>query len=164
MYWQKTISSSRFLTFLGLLWLLLSLIIVGTEFGRQPTIQISWVTETEFDTAGFNIYRDTDPNGSFTHQVNEQLIPSQAEPDSGASYQFTDNNVEPGTIYYYRLEDVEFNNTREQHDIFNGEATSIPPNIIFLAIASAITGIFLIIISLRPSPSAHKHTPSSPLP
>ena len=86
-----------------------------SEFRRPATIVIEWETETEFDTAGFNIYCSvvTDDDckaidASNYDQINDELIPSSADPSSGATYSFEDKNVESGLQYCYALEDVEF--------------------------------------------------------
>ncbi len=115
------INSPNWLIVLGLLWFALGAGILFAGLTGDATIEIEWKTESEFDTAGFNIFRSESPDGEFT-QINPQLIPSQADPASGAAYLFTDENVEAGQTYYYILEDVEYNNTRERHDVIVGQA------------------------------------------
>src|SRR5687768_18527287 len=93
----------RIYLLLSLLWLGLAVAIVITQLVTPPKIEIRWVTETEFETAGFNIYRSESAEGEFV-QINERLIASAADPAAGASYSFTDETVEAGKTYYYRLE------------------------------------------------------------
>jgi hypothetical protein len=67
-------------------------------------VNVAWETGTEVDNAGFNLFRATLADGSYT-QVNDTLIAAQGDPVSGASYSFLDA-VGYGT-YYYKLEAVD---------------------------------------------------------
>jgi hypothetical protein len=133
---------------LGLLWLLLALI-AGISLILQPTtITIEWSTETEVDAAGFNVYRATSADGPYT-KINEQLIPGKGSATAGATYTFVDGSVEPGTTYYYRLEDVEFDNTSLQHEPIPYEAPLIPWWMPIVVTLSLLIGLFLVIRGLR---------------
>jgi hypothetical protein len=79
-----------------------------TATGAPKSVVLSWVTTSETDNLGFNLYRSTLVNGNRT-KVNAQLIPSQVYPGSpsGAVYSFTDTSVKPLRTYYYWLEDVD---------------------------------------------------------
>lgn len=145
---QKARRSQFILIVLGALWLALGSYILIQQFSTSRPIRITWVTETEFDTAGFNIYRSTDPNGEFV-QINPQLIPSQADPASGASYEYVDDNVEPGQTYYYKLEDVEYTNVRQQHEVIPQEAPQVQFGALFLAAVSFVLGLALITTGIR---------------
>jgi hypothetical protein len=71
----------------------------------QPII-IRWSTETEVDTAGFNVYRALSQDGPW-QKINQRLIPGSPDPLRGGSYVFTDTNVIAGVPYWYELEEVE---------------------------------------------------------
>ncbi len=71
----------------------------------QP-IYIRWSTETEVNTAGFNVYRALDENGPW-QKINQRLVPGSPDPLRGGSYVFTDTNVIAGVTYWYELEEVE---------------------------------------------------------
>jgi len=71
----------------------------------QPII-IRWSTETEVNTAGFNVYRSLSEEGPW-QQINERLIPGSPDPVLGGSYVFTDTNVVAGVTYWYELEEIE---------------------------------------------------------
>ena len=96
--------------------LIIPFLMVGCvrQSNRASPITVEWTTETEVDTAGFNIYRSQSPNGPFI-KINEQLIPASPDPIVGGSYMYTDTNVVPGVTYYYELEDVEFDGNTERH-------------------------------------------------
>lgn len=71
----------------------------------QPIV-IRWSTETEVNTAGFNVYRAESEEGPWT-KINPSLIPGAPDPIRGGSYEFTDTNVLAGVTYWYELEEVE---------------------------------------------------------
>jgi hypothetical protein len=64
---------------------------------------------------GFNLYR-AEVTGTWTEQLNDNFIPSQA-PGSGQgqAYDWVDNSVEMGKLYYYWLEDVDVNGGTRLH-------------------------------------------------
>lgn len=71
----------------------------------QPII-IHWSTETEVNTAGFNVYRSQSEEGPW-EKINPRLVPASPDPLRGGSYVFTDTNVIAGVAYWYELEEVE---------------------------------------------------------
>ena len=75
-------------------------------------VRIDWSTETEINTAGFNIYRGESPDGPFDFKVNGQLIPPSPDPMTGGKYNYVDNTAQIGKLYYYQLEEVERNGTQ----------------------------------------------------
>lgn len=78
---------------------------VAQERPGQPII-IRWSTETEVNTAGFNVYRSESEDGPWA-KINTALIPGSPDPIRGGSYEFTDSNVVAGITYWYELEEVE---------------------------------------------------------
>lgn len=87
-----------------------SALLVGCECG-PPTVTIRWVTESEFNTAGFNLYRAEREEGPYDVKVNDRLIPARDDPALGGEYVYTDTQVIAGRTYYYRLEEVEQDGT-----------------------------------------------------
>lgn len=154
--------SKFFLLLLGALWLVLAGAILYTQLAGPAEIEIEWVTETEFETAGFNIYRSESPAGSFV-QINERLIPSQGDPAAGSAYAFLDRGVMAGQTYYYRLEEVEFNNSRSSYDVGSGTDPVMELWAVLLAAASVIVGLFLLTMSLRQERSEWKQAKSQDL-
>ena len=72
-------------------------------------MRVEWSTETEMNTAGFNLYRGESADGPFDVKANDQLIPPAADPLTGGKYQYVDKTAKSGVTYYYRLEEVERN-------------------------------------------------------
>ncbi len=135
---------------LGIMWILLALVILALQFALPAKIEIEWETETEINTAGFNIYRSESKDGEFV-RINEQIIPSQSDAVSGATYIYTDNDVSRGTTYYYRLEDIEYDNSTQQHDILTGEVNALNWWTLPLSLFSGIVGIIMVFSGLRPN-------------
>jgi len=103
-------------------------VVPGWVLGEEPTaitltsftaqegagsVTLTWETATEIDNAGFNLYRATSGNGSYT-KINTALIAADGDPVSGASYSFRDERLAPGT-YYYKLEDVDYYGVTTMH-------------------------------------------------
>ena len=103
----------RFLIALGVAFAL-ALLLAGMVWASEPAqtgkpgrpIIVRWSTESEVNTAGFNVYRSDSEDGLWT-KINSQLIPGSPDPLRGGSYVFTDTNVIADQTYWYELEEVE---------------------------------------------------------
>lgn len=129
---------------LGVAWLLLAGLIVATQLARAPQIEIAWMTETEIDTAGFNVWRSESPEGQY-QKLNDLLIPAADDARTGAEYRYVDGDVERGQVYYYRLEDVGFDNSTAQHEIISAPAQGISRLALFIAASCVLIGALLIL-------------------
>lgn len=79
-------------------------------------INLKWVTVSESDNLGFNIFRAASPRGP-KHKVNKELIPTLTYPGSlvGSAYSFVDRSVVPDKVYYYWLQDVDIYGHKTMH-------------------------------------------------
>ena len=80
-----------------------------SSFSVRPTLKgviIQWETETENQTAGFNLYRKLAQQGDY-QIINAALIPAQGSAVAGARYSYTDIPPRPGKLWQYLLEEVE---------------------------------------------------------
>jgi hypothetical protein len=145
---EENLASRRLLILLGALWLLLAAAIVVLELALPKAITIEWQTETEVNTAGFNVYRAESPEGPF-QRMNSGLIASRGSASSGASYTFSDEAVTARQTYYYRLEDVELDNSTQQHDVVAYTAPAAGWWVTITVAFSVIAGLFLLIRGLR---------------
>jgi hypothetical protein len=84
-------------------------------------IVLEWVTESEIDNEGFNLYRSHAENGPY-FKINSTLIVAEGSPTQGALYEFIDTNVQNRKTYYYKLEDIDLNGTSTMH----GPVSAIP--------------------------------------
>ena len=82
--------------------------------GPESLVIVEWTTESEVETAGFNLYRSDSPDGPYV-KVNDALIPGASDPLLGGKYVYTDTNVVAGRTYYYKLEDVELDGATTVH-------------------------------------------------
>ncbi len=122
------------LTFAGML-----LIGYALYLNSSASVIINWETATEFETAGFAIYRSDSPDGPFV-KITGDLIPASTDPLTGGSYEYTDLNVLAGKTYYYQLEEIELSgNTNIEGPI---EVTAA-----FRGIAEGLLGVVLIIFA-----------------
>jgi hypothetical protein len=83
--------------------------------GYNGAVAVNWITGSELDHAGFNVYRSLDPTMGFI-QVNSSLIRNF---NSSASfhgvYRYVDNDVVNGLTYFYKIEDIATNGLRKLH-------------------------------------------------
>jgi hypothetical protein len=105
-------------------WLLLILLLLllpgfaGCSLFEETSLTITWTTESELDTIGFNLYRADSVDGEYT-KINEELIPPASDPFIGGEHTFIDENVTRGNIYYYQLETVDRNGNTTRTDPIN---------------------------------------------
>lgn len=140
---------------LGIFWFILAASLLYSQY--RPSIIITWSTETEFDTAGFNIYRSVAPGDEDCEAlvaddydlITDELIPGSDDPESGGDYEYRDKDVKAGLTYCYQLEDTEFSSRTERHQPLIAEAAEPELWAITLAAASTIIGLLLIITGIK---------------
>jgi hypothetical protein len=145
---DRTGHSTQIQVALGALWLAVALLLLLYWLTISPSVDVYWQTETEFETAGFNVLRGTSPQGPFV-KINESLLLSAADPLAGDEYLFIDSGVVAGETYYYRLEDVELDGQMTQHDLISATAPGKPGLLLVLSLFVAITGIAMIVHAWR---------------
>jgi len=92
--------------------------------GQDEHVVLNWETAAEIDNEGFNLWRAEAADGEYT-KLNPSLIPARGNPDTGASYEYTDINVVKGVAYYYKLEDVDIHGVSTFHGPVSATASSI---------------------------------------
>src|SRR5512137_1550386 len=70
------------------------------------SISIEWETATEVNHAGFYVLRSESKFGEYI-QINDALIPAEGSDTEGAVYFYEDTDVNPGSVYWYRLEAID---------------------------------------------------------
>jgi hypothetical protein len=79
---------------------------------NEGAVLVTWETAMEIDTVGFNLWRSTSPGGRY-ERINGALIPAASLGGVwGGFYSFTDSDVDAGTVYYYKLEELEISGRR----------------------------------------------------
>ena len=126
----------------GVLWFLFAAAALGLEWVHCSQLTIRWETETEVNTAGFNLYRAPALDGPFT-KINTNPILAQGDPLLGASYEYLDRGVQPNRSFYYRLEEVEFDGQTNQASLVIGKTPRLRASVASLATLAVVVGILL---------------------
>ena len=93
------------------------------ELGQGSTssqLVVRWGTETETNTAGFRIRRGTTANPAQAADIHTE--PARGSATNGFDYQYIDNGLTPGQVYYYWLQEIETSGTIKE--LRNGQATA----------------------------------------
>ncbi len=112
---------------------------------------VEWVTASELDVAGYNIYRSISPQDSYI-KINPILLPPSVDPQTGGTYRFEDQEVMNGTTYYYDLESVNNNGIPSRFGPIKVQAQNqgwkemIVAGMLFLI---GLSGIFIILYQRR---------------
>ena len=77
-----------------------------TATGIGNDVKVDWHTGHEIANLGFNLYRAQSPAGPF-EKITSALIPGLNYSALGKAYSYVDTDVSPGTLYYYKLEDID---------------------------------------------------------
>lgn len=131
-------------------WALLAIIFLTSCSAAPPRILVEWTTGSEMNTAGFNLYRSSQPGGPFV-RINADLIPASSDPLAGGKYKYEDRAVTPGQTYYYKLEDVELGGAKAEHGPIKITATldSQFDYLIVLASGSIVAVLMTLIVRAR---------------
>ena len=87
-------------------------------------VLLRWRTATETNNLGFNLYRSEKRDGAF-EKINTVLIKGAGTDATPHDYQFVDEGIQPGKVYYYYIEDTDFSGvTNTSHLIKVGAPTS----------------------------------------
>jgi len=99
-----------------------------TAIAHEDYILVEWETATEIDNAGFYVTRDTDPVPPF--EPISGFIPAEGSGVIGAQYEFLDDEISNGEIYYYILEAVDTHQNIDMHGpisvTFGSQVTNTP--------------------------------------
>lgn len=105
--------------------LLLFMLLIPLLSGCTAQVKVEWSTETEMNTAGFNLLRGESVDGPFDVQINDQLIPPSNDPMTGGDYSFVDRTVTAGKTYFYQLQEVERTGNLNAHGPIEVQAGGI---------------------------------------
>jgi len=76
--------------------------------GRKA--KLAWQTSSERDNLGFTVLRSSSAQGPY-QAMTETMIP----PSADGRYVWTDESVQPGLSYYYKLRDLDRNGQSQEH-------------------------------------------------
>jgi hypothetical protein len=143
-------NASRMLILMGFLWLVLGGGLIVYQLLTPSSVKVQWNTETELNTAGFNLYRSEVDRDDYI-LVNDALIDSEGSVVSGASYTFADDKVEAGKTYYYLLEEIQNDGkaNRYEDDKFSYTVPGMTWWSVILAAVAIVIGSGLLVIGFR---------------
>ena len=102
---------------------------VGNEVAAAPTavslaslkatgdgddVVVSWTTAQEINNFGFHVYRSESAGGPYT-RITSAMIPGLTFSVRGREYTYMDRYATRGRLYYYKLEDIDYDGTRRMH-------------------------------------------------
>jgi len=93
--------------------------------GVASGIRLKWVTATETENLGFELYRSRERDGSYV-RITDKLIPGAGNSQEQKTYVYEDQDVGLDTTYYYRLVDVDFSGHRGFHGPVSGVRKFVP--------------------------------------
>lgn len=135
----------------GVLWLLLAAALLIHKQRTPPEVEITWETATEQGTIGFSLYRSPTETGEFTLVNEDGIIESRGGPVSGANYVYTDNDVEAGKTYFYVLEEIEADGSRQRYedDLIESQVPGAGEWMIILIAVCTVMGIAMLFSGLK---------------
>ncbi len=114
-------------------------------------VQLIWITESETNVQGYNLYRSNDVNLSSATVINDSLISSDHPPYQQHTYTFIDDTVELNHTYYYWMEKL----STDSHSSYYGPicVTVDPPprNFIYPAYPNPFIDNFHLLYSILDS-------------
>jgi len=84
----------------------------ATASESRDVITVKWATATEINTVGFHLWRSESKNGVYT-QITNFLIPAEGGDLWGATYEYDDYDVMDEKEYYYKLQEIEEDQTQQ---------------------------------------------------
>ncbi len=74
-------------------------------FTAEEEVELNWVTESESEMMGYQVYRAPEDNFAVT-QIVSNLIPAQ-NTSTQTQYSYTDTDIETNSMYYYWIESID---------------------------------------------------------
>lgn len=89
----------------------------GDQSGLAPDQRVAntvrWTTASEQDNFGFDVYRGDSEHGDFTKLTKDPILGAGTS-DETHKYEYRDDSIDPCTAYWYYVEGISTNGTREK--------------------------------------------------
>ncbi|RKU21226.1 hypothetical protein C6500_07090 [Candidatus Poribacteria bacterium] len=79
---------------------------------QTGAVVITWSTQSELNNAGFFIKRSQQREGQFV-VINLTMVPGAGTTSEKQFYTYTDTTAQPNVVYYYQIEDVSLDGSRQ---------------------------------------------------
>ncbi|MEJ2636795.1 MAG: FlgD immunoglobulin-like domain containing protein, partial [Calditrichia bacterium] len=89
-----------------------------TVVSGDGLVTLRWITESEMDNVGFEVFRSAEKDGEYTlmsSYLSNASLKGQVNSNTRHEYRFTDRLVVNGESYWYKLADVDLNGNRAFH-------------------------------------------------
>jgi len=119
---RRRLPARSLLFLLGCLWLGYAAIVLIAQTMAVSRATLTWKTETEVNTAGFNVYRGEQPDGPWQLLTTAGPLPARGSSMNGSEYRYIDRGLSAGHTYYYVIEEVEYDMTTHR---YTGDAVAL---------------------------------------
>lgn len=95
-----------------------------TAEAGDETVTLHWTTQSEINNLGFIVERSFHSNGPFQEISSYEYLDElegQGNSNLLTEYSYTDNNLQNGVTYFYRLADVNLNGEKTYHSSISGK-------------------------------------------
>ena len=82
-------------------------------FAQKESIDLVWKTAVEINNKGFEVWRGT----SESNMTNIGFVNGSGTSQSELRYDFQDGDVDKGTLYYYRLKQIDFDGQFDESEM-----------------------------------------------
>jgi hypothetical protein len=96
-----------------LLALLFALLIKPWKLFPEPANTLRWVTQSEEDNFGYDVFRGLDEQGPFT-RINSRSILGAGTTDLEQHYDYSDTTIATGVVYWYYIESISLTAERKR--------------------------------------------------
>jgi len=96
------------------------------ETSKETGVVISWHTESEVNTTGFDIYRSETDKSSY-QKINPAMIPGQGNSSSGYDYSYADRNVRDGVVYWYKVIEIATDGSQHEYGPIRAQGINTVP-------------------------------------
>ncbi len=86
--------------------------LLGADEEESLANTLKWSTASEVDNFGYDVYRSESEEGPF-ERITEDPIPGAGTTDEPSRYEFADSAIDPSRDYYYYVESIALDGTRE---------------------------------------------------
>jgi fibronectin type 3 domain-containing protein len=93
-------------------------------------VTLTWTTGSEIENLGYHVYRSLKQDGEY-EKLTADLIKGAGNSRTTQTYEFIDQDVQDGKTYFYKLEQIDFDGTREMHgpvSVNVGKETAVKPS------------------------------------
>lgn len=107
--WKFALAGTVSLAFLACVVMISNAAVVLVYFyalSEDYQVRLQWKTASEFDTAGFNVFRSFEEGTSWA-KVNATIILATADDLLGGQYEYVDGPLVNGSLFWYMLEEID---------------------------------------------------------